>query len=196
LIATGSSGTNNPVAGMGLTGLGNNADLVTALMLGSTKASTNSAWQNAVAADFGLVLDDLHNLISRVYVNSKERRNADTIVMPLDEFNALNRLRAANFSANVLDTWAEEWAKRIGKPGRIVVWDRFAALGSVSSGPRVLAFDSTDTNVACYVMGKPYGVDQVLEVTRGFEVNASMVCGGVRILDSNGLQYLDLHPGA
>jgi len=193
LCATGLVGTAYADFGLGLTGLGNDADVDDSLVVGTTKASgANGAWSSAVAADFALVLDDLHNLISKVYVQSNEKHNADTIIMPLDEFNGLNRLRPANYAANVLDTFKTEWAARIGKPGRIFVWDRFAALGTISSGPRIVALNASDVNVACYVTGKPYGVDQVLEVTRGFEVNASMVCGGVRLLDKSGVAYLDI----
>lgn len=179
--------------GLGLTGLGNDANVVAlGIVTATTKASTTKSWTTAVAADFPLILDDLHNTISQVYVNSKEKHNADTIVMPLDEMNALNRLRASNFSANVLKTFEEEWARRLGRPGRIIVWDRFKNIGSISTGPRVCAFNASDKNVAARITGKEYGVDQVREVTRGFEANASLVTGGVRILDASGAVYLDL----
>lgn len=186
LYATGDS------FGLGFTGLGNNADVAGSLVTASTKASTTTSWTTAVAADFGLVLDDLHKLTNEVYSVSKERRVADTLVMPLDEFNALNRIRAANFSATVLATWMPEWQQKAGRPVRIEVWDRFATIGSISSGPRVVAFDSSDKNVVALMQGKAYGVDQVLEVPRGFEAFASLVTGGVRILDQSGIRYMDL----
>lgn len=179
--------------GLGLTGLGNDANIVAlGIVSASTKASTTTSWTTAVAADFALVLDDLHNLLSTVYARSKEKHNADTIVMPVDEFNALNRLRPANFSANVLDTFLEEWRRRLGREPRLLVWDRFAALGSIASGPRICAFNASDKNVAARIVGKEYGVDQVREVTRAFEANASLVTGGVRILDASGAAYLDV----
>lgn len=178
--------------GLGLTGLGNDANVVALGIVTATSKSTTTSWTAAVAADFALVLDDLHNLISEVVNRSKERHQADTIVMPLDEFNAINRLRPANYSANVLETFMEEWARRLGRPGRILVWDRFAALGTISTGPRILAFEARDKNVAARITGKEYGVDQVREVTRGFEANASLVTGGVRILDASGAAYLDV----
>lgn len=179
--------------GLGLTGLANDANVVAdGIVTATTKASTTTSWTTAVAADFALVLDDLHNLVSAPYSRSKERHNADTIVMPLDEHNALNRLRPASYAANVIDTFMKEWAQRIGKPGRIIVWDRLAALGTISTGPRIVALEAADKNVACYITGKPYGVDQVREVARGFEANASLVTGGVRILDSSGMAYLDI----
>jgi hypothetical protein len=62
-------------------------------------------------------------------------------------------------------------------------------------GPRVVASTRRQER-RCYITGKVYGVDQVREVTRGFEANASLVTGGVRILDSSGIVYLDLHPGS
>lgn len=199
LVATGLVGTQYGSGGakdmgLGLTGLGNDANVVAdGLVVGTTKASgANGAWSSAVSADFALVLDDLHNLISSVYTRSKERHNADTLVMPLDEYNGLNRLRPTAYSANVLDTFEREWSKRVGKPVRFIVWDRFASLGTISTGPRIVALDAADKNVACYITGKPYGIDQVREVTRGFEANASMVTGGVRILDSSGMAYLDI----
>ena len=182
--------------GLGLGGLGNNSDLASALVSVSGKTGANDSWKDAVSADYGLVLDDLHNLTDAVHVASNERRMADTIVMPLDEFNALNRLRPAAFHANVLMVFQEEWNRKLGRPGRIMVWDRFKDIGTVSSGPRVVAFDSSDVNVAAMMVGKPYGVDQVLEIERGFKAVASMVCGGVRILDQSGIRYMDLHPGA
>ena len=187
----GSGGARN--LGLGLTGLGNDANVVAlGIVSATTKTSTDSAWSDAVAADFEKVLDDLHNLVSEVYVRSKEKHNADTIIMPLDEFNAINRLRPAAYAANVLDTFLREWQRRVGKPVRIEVWDRFATIGSISSGPRVAAFDASDKNVAARIVGKEYGVDQVREVTRAFEANASLVTGGVRILDASGIAYLDL----
>lgn len=179
--------------GLGLTGLGNDANVVgLGIVSASTKASTTTSWTTAVAADYALVLDDLHNGVNQVAVNSKERHTADTIVMPLAQFNAINRLRPANFSANVLETFMEEWQRALGRPGRLLVWDRFSAIGTISSGPRVVYFDSSDENVACRIVGKEYGVDQVREVNRGFEANASLVTGGVRILDASGIAYQDL----
>jgi hypothetical protein len=192
LCATGSSGTDNPIAGLGFTGLLNNASVDDALVVGTTKASTTTSWTTAVAADFPLVIKDLHALTDAVYTASKERRNADTILMPLDEFQAINSLRPSNYADNVLTRFQAEWNAKIGRQGRIMVWDRAAALGSISSGPRITAFDSSDTNVACVMVGKPYGVDQVLEITRGYEANASLVTGGVRILDESGIKYLDI----
>ncbi len=183
--------------GLGLTGFGNDANVVAdGINLGTTKTAANSAWKGSVSADFALVLDDLHNQVSSVYTRSKEKHQADTMVMPLDEYNALNRLRPANYAANVLTTFEQEWQKRVGKPVRFIVWDRLDGLGTVSTGPRVVTFDSRDKNVCCYITGKVYGVDQVREVTRGFEANASLVTGGVRVLDSSGMAYLDLHPGS
>lgn len=190
LCATGD--TTGAATGLGLTGLGNNASVDDTLVVGTTKASTTTSWTTAVAADFPLVIKDMHALTDAVYTASKERRNADTIVMPLDEFQAINSLRPSNYADNVLTRFQAEWNAKIGRQGRIMVWDRFAAIGTISSGPRIVAFDSSDSNVACVMMGKPYGVDQVLEITRGFEANASLVTGGVRILDESGIRYLDI----
>lgn len=182
--------------GLGLTGLGNDANVVALGLVSATAtkgASNNTtSWTAAESDDFALVLDDLHNLLSSVYSRSKEKHNADTIIMPLDEYNALNRLRPTGYSANVLKTFEEEWSKRLGRPGRILVWDRFAGIGTISTGPRVVAFNASDKNVAARVTGKEYSVDQVREVTRGFEANASLVTGGVRILDASGIAYMDL----
>jgi hypothetical protein len=198
LIATGLVGSQYGTGGardmgLGLTGLGNDANVVAdGLVTATTKASATTSWTTATPADFAKVLDDLHNLLSAVYVRSKEKHNADTIVMPLDEFNALNRLRPEGYPANVLETFEREWSKRTGRAGRIIVWDRFATLGTIASGPRVCALNASDKNVAARITGKEYGVDQVREVTRAFEANASLVTGGVRILDSSGMAYLDL----
>jgi hypothetical protein len=193
LAATGLVGTAFADMGLGLTGLGNDANVVAAgLLLGSAGYSTTTSWTASTAADFPLIMKDLHRVTDEVYKRTKERKVADTLVMPLDEFQVINQARPANYSDNALDTFKREWQAKAGKPVRIIVWDRFAAIGSVSSGPRLCAFDSSDTDVACMVVGKPYGVDQVLEVTRGFEVNCSLVTGGVRILNANGVVYLDL----
>lgn len=189
LVATGDS------FGLGFTGIANNADVDDTLVTLTTKASTNTAWRTAVAADFDLVLTDLHNITDAVYVKSKERHIADTMLMPLDEHNALNRLRPSSYSANALDTFMREWQAKAGKPVRIIVWDRLAAIGTVSTGPRIVAYNAASKNVAALMTGKSYGVDQVLEVTRGFEANASLVTGGVRILDQTGIVYADAHPG-
>lgn len=179
--------------GLGLTGLGNDANVVAAgLVTATTKASTTTSWTTATTADFAKILDDLHNMLSEVYVRSKEKHNADTLIMPLDEYNALNRLRADGYPANVLETFEREWAKRLGRQGRIIVWDRFSNIGTISTGPRVAALNASDKNVAARITGKEYGVDQVREVTRGYEANASLVTGGVRILDASGIVYMDL----
>jgi hypothetical protein len=190
LAATGFSG----VSLKGLATLTPSTDLP-ALVVGSTKTSTTTSWATSTsAADFGLMLNDLHKLTDAVYVNSKERRYADTLVMPIDEFQALNRTRASNFSANVLTTFQEEWNRKIGRTGRIVVWDRLKDIGTVNGGPRIVAFDGSSPDVAAMVMGKPYGVDQVIEVPRGFQAIATLVTGGFRTLDSNGIAYLDIDP--
>ena len=176
----------------GLATLTPGTDLPALVAADATKTGSVTGWTTALSVDFGKVLDDLHKVTDAVYVNSKERRYADTLVMPLDEFQALNRLRASNFSANVLTTFEEEWRRKTGRAVRIVVWDRLKDQGTISSGPRVVAFDSSDTDVAAMVMGKPYGVDQVIEVPRGFQAIATLVTGGFRTLDSNGIAYMDL----
>lgn len=185
LCATGDS------FGLGFTGIANNGSVDDTLVVATTKASTNTAWTDAVAADFDLVMTDLHRVTDAVYTTSKERRVADTILLPLDEYQSLNRMRPANYSDNALTTFMKEWTAKAGKPTRMVVWDRLAAIGSISSGPRVVAFDSNKLVVAL-MQGKAYGVDQVLEVPRGFEAFASLVTGGVRILDESGIRYMDL----
>lgn len=187
------NGTEHQLFAAGLATLTPSTDLP-ALVVASDKSAggSSTSWTSAVAEDFGLILDDLHKVTDAVYVNSKERRYADTLVMPLDEFQAMNRTRAANFSANVLDTFMSEWARKIGRQPRIEVWDILKNVGTISTGPRIVAFDSSDTDVAAIMIGKPYGVDQVLEVPRGFEAIASLVTGGFRTLDSNGIAYMDL----
>lgn len=188
-------GTTHQLFAAGLATLTPSTDLP-ALVTATTKTgAVDTAWFDATSADFGDVLTDLHRLTDAVYVNSKERRYADTIVMALDEFQALNRIRASNFSANVLTTFQDEWNRKIGRQGRILVWEHLKNIGTVSTGPRVVAFDGSDPDVAAVMVGKPYGVDQVLEVPRGFEAIASLVFGGFRTLDSNGIAYMDLHPG-
>jgi hypothetical protein len=178
----------------GLATLTPSTDLPALVSANATKGPSDNttSWTAAEDADFAKVLNDLHILTDAVYVNSKERRYADTLVMPLDEFQALNRLRASNFSANVLTTFQEEWNRKIGRQGRIVVWDRLKDQGTISSGPRIVAFDGTSSDVAAMVMGKPYGVDQVIEVPRGFQAIATLVTGGFRSLDTNGIAYMDL----
>jgi hypothetical protein len=193
LAATGLVGTDYASLGLGLTGLGNDANVIAAgILLGSAGYSTTTSWTASTTADFALILKDLHRLTDEPYKRTKERKTADTLLLPLDEFQVINQQRPANYSNNVLTTFREEWQAKAGRPVRIIVWDRFAALGTVSAGPRLCAFDSSDVNVACMVTGKPYGVDQVLEVTRGIEVNCSLVTGGVRILNANGIAYMDL----
>lgn len=188
LCATGDS------FGLGFTGIANNGDVDNSLVSAiATKGSgdNTTSWTAADTADYDLVLRDLHALTDAVYTASKERRIADTILLPLDEFQALNRLRPANYADNALTTFQREWTAKAGKPTRMIVWDRLAAIGTISSGPRLVAFDSNKLVVAL-MQGKAYGVDQVLEVPRGFEAFASLVTGGVRILDQSGIRYMDL----
>ncbi len=178
--------------GLGFTGIGNNSDVAGALVAAdATKTGSVTGWTTALAADYDKVLNDCHKLTDAVYSTSKERRVSDTMLLPLDEYQALNRLRPANYSENALTTFMREWQAKAGKPVRMVVWDRLAAIGSISSGPRLVAFDSNRLVVAL-MQGKAYGVDQVLEVPRGFEAFASLVTGGVRILDQSGIRYMDL----
>ena len=187
LCATGDS------FGLGFTGIANNGDVDNSLVTASTKTGGNTAWvgTGSNAAHFVEVLNDLHGLTDEVWKVSKQRRVADTLLMPVDEYQALNRLRPQAYSANALETFMKEWQAKARKPVRVVVWDRLAALGTISSGPRVVAFDSNKL-VTALMQGKAYGVDQVLEVPRGFEAFASLVTGGVRILDQSGIRYMDL----
>jgi hypothetical protein len=178
--------------GLGLTGLANDANVVAlGLVAASAKTSTTTSWTTAVPADYGSILNDLHALVSTPYVRSRERWRADTLLMPMDEMIALNRLRPSNFAGNALETFMSEWQRLLGKPGRIITWERLRAIGSIAAGPRLVAFNASKT-VAARITGKEYGVDQVREVTRGFEANASLVTGGVRILDASGIAYMDL----
>lgn len=180
--------------GLGFTGIGNNADLAGALVSAdATKGSgdNTTSWTAADSADYEKVLNDLHKLTDAVHSVSKQKWRADTLLLPLDEFQVMNRLRPTQYSANVLQTFETEWQRKVNKPVRIIIWDRLASIGTISSGPRLIAFDSNKT-VAALMQGKAYGVDQVLEVPRGFEAFASLVTGGIRILDQSGIRYMDL----
>jgi hypothetical protein len=191
---TAPNGTVFQVFAAGFATLTPSTDLPALIAAVATKGPSDNttSWTAADDADFSKVLLDLHVLTDAVYVNSKERRYADTLVMPLDEFQALNRIRATNFSANVLTTFQEEWNRKIGRTGRIVVWDRLKDVGTIATGPRVVAFDGSSDQVAALVMGKPYGVDQVVEKLRGYEAVATLITGGFRALDTNGMAYMDI----
>jgi hypothetical protein len=121
--------------GLGLTGLGNDANVVAdGMVLGTTKTSTNSAWKGRERrlcartrrpAQPGLGgLHPLEREAPRRHHGDAARR------VQRAESPAPRQLRGQR-----AQTFEKEWQKRVGKPVRFIVWDRFAAIGTMSTGP-------------------------------------------------------------
>jgi len=167
--------------GIGLPGLGNNSDVPTVTAV--TKDAGGTTWAVATADE---LLTDLHALVDAVYSNTNETRRADTIVLPLSQFQIVQRLRVSDST----ETVASVFLRQRQDPVRFAVWNRFATLGSGTT-PRACALDSSSEDVAAMLISREWTADAPRRVPMGWQVEENLIAGGVMIKDAKGIAYMD-----
>lgn len=171
--------------GKGLTGLGNDANITS--VTAGTKGAGGTTWAVATADE---LLSDLHAMVNAVEVNSKEMHAADTIILPQAQFNLLTSVRVPDTSLTAMQLAKAQLVDRGNGPVRILVWDRFSVLGAGTT-PRACAFNASDPNVCSFMLPKGFTSDAPRRVSRGWEIDQTLIMGGCRILDAAGAVYMD-----
>lgn len=170
--------------GIGLPGMLNNTDVPTVTSI--TKAAGGTDWINNATPDE--ILEDMHALAQAVHSNTNENKVADTMLLPLAEYQYIVRTRVLDSGGtqSILDIFLSQ-SQNVS---RVVVWDRLVDLGAGTTN-RACAFDSRSEDVVRSLISKDMLADAPLRVSRGWEVDQTLITGGVRILDANGLAYMD-----
>lgn len=171
--------------GIGLPGLLNNAEV--AITLPGAGGYTGN-WFTTGTADS--ILTDLHVIGRSIYRNSKQTRNADSIIMDVDTLDRLSELRISNTSQTVLQMFKEQWAARGMGPLRMMAWERMNQSKAVYDG-RILVGNLAAADVAEFLLPRDFTNEAPIRFSRGFEVDQFLIAGGVKIVDSSGLEYFD-----
>ena len=178
--------------GISLIGLGNQPGVTLEPALPKTGGNLN--WSVANTPTAQEILQDLHNICNRIELQSNENHTCDLIILPLAEFQILASTRIADTQETVMQRWNNEWAARrqgMG-PGRLEVWNRFSNLNAAGNAARLVGMDSKDPDVAALLMADPYGVKYVEKKAWQTTAYATGRFGGVRVLDTSGIVYMDL----
>jgi len=170
--------------GLGLPGMLNNGDVPTVTAI--TKAATGTDWINNATADE--ILEDMHALAQAVQTNTNETRVADTMLLPLAEYQYIVRTRVTDSGGT--ETILPIFLRQNDTVSRVLPWDRLVDIGAGTTN-RACAFDSRSPEVVRALVSKDMLSDAPLRVSRGWTVDQTLITGGVQILDANGLAYMD-----
>lgn len=121
---------------------------ITLLTASSPATGTNKRWTggNKVGTE---VLKDLRSLVSQVRVQSKGIHTINTIVMPIEELEALSVMPLIVGSENqitVLQQFLTSQAA-MNRPINIITWNRAATADALGTGPRILAYENLPRNL-------------------------------------------------
>lgn len=95
------------------------------------------------------VLKDLRTLVSTVRTQSKGIHTINTIVMPIEELEAISVMPLITASENQVTVLQQFLASQtaMGRPVRILTWNRSATADAAGTGPRVLAYEANARNL-------------------------------------------------
>lgn len=119
------------------------------LLTASTPATGSSKRWNGGNKIGTEVLKDLRTLVSTVRTQSKGIHTVDTIVLPIEELEAISVMPLIASSENqitVLQQFLQSQAA-MGRPIRIVTWNRASTADAAGTGPRILAYESNPRNL-------------------------------------------------
>lgn len=154
--------------GTGMLGLGTLTGVTP--VTATTKAATGTTWAVATAAE---MVKDLHLLCDAVYVATKQLCTADTIALPIAQWNLLNEVITSSLERTALEVF------RAQKPGvKIHVWDRLSTQGT-SVTPCAMAWDSRDEHRPKMVIAREATYGQPLRGLNGYVVPGKIKLGGV-----------------
>lgn len=170
--------------GLGLPGMLNNSDVPTVTSI--TKAAGGTDWINNATPDE--ILEDMHALAQAVESNTNENRTADTFLLALAEFQYITRTRVLDSGGT--DSILDIFLRQSETITRVMIWNRLVDIGAGTTN-RACAFDSRSEDVVRSLISKDMLGDAPLRVSRGWTVDQTLITGGVRIVDANGLAYMD-----
>jgi hypothetical protein len=156
----------------GMKGLGNLGDVTSVTAV--TKAATGTTWAVATQAE---LVEDLHRLCNGVQTASKENAEADTIVMPLAQYQILVKVGSTQLERSALTRFREE------RPGvTIKIWDKLSNQGSGLT-PCAMAWDSRDPFGPRMLMKRELTFGTPLRGTNGWLIPGKVALGGVRAIN-------------
>lgn len=95
------------------------------------------------------VLKDLRRLVSQVRTQSKGIHTVNTIVMPIEELEAISVMPLIPSGDNQVTVLAQFLTSQtaMGRPTEIIAWNRAATADAAGTGPRVLAYENSPRNL-------------------------------------------------
>jgi hypothetical protein len=154
----------------GMLGLGNLPDVTTATA--ANKASGgDTPWNDATSIE---IVTDLHILCDAVYTATKGRYKADTVVMPLAQYQRANVV----MSSALERTPFEIFRSQRPEVRRIMVWDMLSNQGSGST-PCAMAWSSQDQYGPKALIAKELSFDQPRRIPFGWAVEGKMKLAGL-----------------
>lgn len=161
--------------GLSLGGLMNNSDV-------TIVSGTGTAWASAT---FAQILSDLNKITNAVAVNSKENFRADTLILPLAQYQLITAVQSS-FDHTPLELFLaqNQYIRRVG------YWDRAKTAGA-SSATRAVALDSQTPNGPRMLISQELTEEPALRIPFGTTVNQSMITGGVLLESTTAVAYMD-----
>lgn len=119
------------------------------LLSASTPATGTSKRWTAGDKTGAEVLKDLRTLVSQVRLQSKGIHTVNTIVMPIEEAEALSVMPLLSNNENqitVLQQFQQSQAA-LNRPVNIITWNRASTADAAGTGPRILAYENLPRNL-------------------------------------------------
>lgn len=132
----------------GLPGILKNTNIT--LLTAATPASGTSKRWTGGHKNGTEILKDLRMLASSVRTQSKGIHTINTLVMPIEELEAISVMPLIATSENqitVLQQFLQSQAA-MGRPVEIITWNRASTADAAGTGPRVLAYERSPRNLA------------------------------------------------
>lgn len=160
------------------TGILNNPDVSVVSQSGSA-----ATW---ATGGFSQIIGDLNALVNAVAVNSKENFVADTVVLPLAQYQlALTARSSFDHTAYELFLQQNPYVKKV------VVWDKLATANAGLTGPRAMALDSVTSNGPRMLISQELTEMPAIRTAMGTEVAQVLITGGVLLESATAVAYMD-----
>jgi len=160
---------------LGLPGMVNSSDV-------GVVSGSGVAWSSAT---FTQIMSDANKVVNAVATNSNENFTADTLIMPLAQYQIFATIRSS-FDNTALDLFKKQnpYIRRVG------YWNRLAGQGG-SGSDRMMAFDSRTSNGPRMLISLELTEEPALRIPFGTLVNQSFITGGVLIESATSCAYMD-----
>ncbi len=149
--------------------LGLNSLTDTTAVTAVTKTAGGTTWAVATAVE---IVKDLNALVDGVVLASKETQEADTIVLPLAQYQIGNSLLSSALERTPFEIFRAQRKEDGKQPPKFRVWNKLTA-GSM------FAFDSRDEYGPKMLISKEFRYKQALRLLNGWRVPGNMKIGGL-----------------